>query len=108
MREGVGDEVPRGRVVGQDGGALRGGQHGHGVVEHGRAAVNLLLRRDVRAVVEGHTSHGGRHDLVHRPLVVERGRQGLEDRRVRAVGGQDAELASPEALGTVAHDAQRR
>ena len=80
----------------------------HGVVEHGRAAVDLLVGREELAVAGDDATDAGGDELDQRALGRRRLAQRLEQRGVGAVGDEHTDLAAGETLRPVGDDAQRR
>ncbi len=108
MGEGVADEVLGGLVLRQQGRAVGGQHQGHGVVEHRRPAIDLLLALGQGPVVQRRAGDLWRHDLVDRLGRLHLVDQGLHDLRGGAVADQDAELAAFQGAGRSSDDAQGR
>jgi len=85
-----------------------GGEQDHGVVEHGRATVDLLVGRRMSAVAVVDAADGGGEELNVDLSLLGRGLHLIELGGVHAVGDQDADLAAGEAVRPVGQDAQRR
>ena len=107
---GVGHEVAGRGLRGQRRARRPARQQDHdGVVEHRRAAVDLLVGRHLGAVAGVDAADRGRDELdVDLRLLGRRGAQRGQRLGVGAVGDQDADLAAGEAVRAVGQDAQRR
>jgi len=93
---GVGHEVAHYGLSGQRGRAVLGGEQDHGVVEHGRAAVDLLVGRRVSAVAVVDAADGGGDELDVDLGLLGCGLDLIELGGVYPVGDQDADLAAGE------------
>ena len=106
MGKGVGDEILGWRVLRQQGCAFVRHDHRHRVIQDGRPAIDLLLRREQGAIAQRRAANLGRDHFAQGVRRFHCIHQRLHQCGIGAIAHQQAKLTTGEIVGAVFDDAE--
>src|SRR5262249_14608806 len=108
MREGIGDEIARGRLLHQDLDTVFRWQERHRIIEYRWAAAQLLGRFDPRTVACLDPTNLWRDDLKERSFLFQGRSDRLQDGAIHTIGDECPDLASFETGRAIQLNTQGR